>query len=351
MKVLLTGMTPNHIGANLGKSYWDTELVEAALRHGGHEVTRRAVTTGEDLSMFDCAVIGQQKLNSLSVFYYRYGALWAASQLPHVVFYEDLAKEIRAYRTGLKARYIWDYPTAKMVTPRLLGFREPARAYREILDAQVERWASPDTQAVMIAYRWGKNDQMRPFLPGTVTFIDLTAFYDGGWGQVLPSDIPPKREWIFATLVNQTKWDYDPRRGLEWPVDNRGYPEWTMGGQVLARGGYRGKKLSRSELLRLYQGAWGNLTWPYRGPVVGAGVWRDRFHDAIRSERVLLAQPGEVAGLGAPYLKTVMEIESSTDAELRILAAEQAHVFQSYQLSRGDAADAFTKVLTEVTSR
>lgn len=376
MRIILTGMTAAQVGSV--ENYWDTTLVEAALRSLGHDVDRRAVAPGEDLSGYDMAVVAQQKINSITCIHYRYGALWAASQLPHVTFYEDQAKAPGGLMSALKPKYVWDYPTAKLVGND--AHRLATRAFRPEIDRVLERWAAGDVPAFAIAHAWGDHDKLRPYFPLGVHFVDLTGFYDGGWSTLPPDDGsagPRHRQWVFATLVNRTGWRYDPRTGLDkngrratvnrvkngapidgvtWPVDEHGFPVWARNPKSSAgrrRGGHRGKKMPRHALLRLYQQSWGILLWPYSLRAAGAGVWRDRLIDATRAGAVVLAPREEVAPLarfaasagGDAYLIPSTDLERMSDAELSHVASHQSAAFAMGQTGRADASGALEGML------
>jgi hypothetical protein len=352
MKVLLTGFTAAQAGASKIGSYWDTALVLSALRTGNHEVDHRPVVAGEKLDGYDVAVIGQQKLCSMVSFTHRYGALWTGSKLPSLLYYEDTAKAPTAYLSAMKPSYAWNYPTEKFCNERLAEIRADAKAAcGDAIDETIRRWATPGkATAFIIAHSWGNFDILRKHFPADTRRLDLTSFYDAEWSENLthPDDVHPERRWMFATLVAEKEWRYDPRTYCKWPVDSHGWPAWAAEkGSTLGKGGHRGQKMTRHELQMMYMKSWGVLTWPYKSKSCGSGIWRDRFLDAINAKRVAWFNPEETAGLGRPYSLMPEEIEAMTDDQLKQLAADQAGTFMKYQLPPVSAADGLTELLHE----
>ena len=342
MKILLTGMTPDHIGANLGKNFWDTDLLHVGLERAGHTVDRREVLVGEDLSHYDRAVVMMQKLNSITTFYYRYGAIWAASQLPTLLCFEDFGKNPRAPINALKPRYIWDYPTASFGSARIDKIRNHARTYADTLNRQIETWLAPTTKAHIIAYQWGNHEQFRNLLPQQLGFTDLTAFFPAETKQLVTDEYRLK-QWIFATLLPEKEWNYDPRGQVTWPVVNLGKPA-TVG--PTTRNARVTGKMKHVELVdKYYRTSWGVMAWPYKPRVAGGGIWRDRFHDGINAGCVMHFQPGEVRPLGRSFLVPIKEVEGLHTAQLRQLADDQAGAFREKQLPEPAAVEALNWLL------
>lgn len=343
MRILLTGMTPDHVGTNIGKNFWDTDLIHVGLERAGHTVDRREAIVGEDLSGYDRAVVMMQKLNSITAFYYRYGAIWAASQLPTLLCFEDFGKNPRAPVNALKSRYIWDYPTQNFGSARINKVRDHARAWEDTLNRVVETWLLPSTKAHIIAYQWGKHQQFRELLPQQLGFTDLTAFFPADTKQLVTDEYRLK-QWIFATLLPAREWSYDPRISASWPVVNLGKPADVD--IVAVRNARVSGKMKHHELVdKYYRTSWGVMSWPYKPRTAGGGIWRDRFHDGINSGNVMHFQPDEVRPLGQPFLVPVEEIEKMNTATLRQLAADQAGAFHAQQLSESHALEALNWLL------
>ena len=68
MRILVTGMTPQHINSQGRDGQYDNNwdiLAAKGLPDLGHDVDWRETTPGEDLSSYDMAVVGVHALNGL----------------------------------------------------------------------------------------------------------------------------------------------------------------------------------------------------------------------------------------------------------------------------------------------
>lgn len=309
MRVLLTGTSRVQANAKRLSNYrTNINYLHDMLVMLGHTVDWRPVAPGEEglQDRYDIALVGLQAVNGVAGKAHPYGALWAASQLPHITVFGDW--QVRPSIYSLKnPKHLW---TDAMLSPGAKRTRERALLFHDTIDAQRQRWWDNLDAVIAPLFPWGDHGKFKRIHPMTRLYpLDPTNF-----AQVLttPGDDQEKRRaWVCAALADQSNWTR--KINPSWPLVRQH-------GQRNVRGWGR---ISEDEVVNgLYRTHWGVLA-PRQGSMAGTGWWRSRYVYAVQARSIMWADPREVIGLGGPYLHTMQAIEASTDAALRQLADHQ----------------------------
>jgi hypothetical protein len=135
-----------------------------------------------------------------------------------------------------------------------------------------------------------------------------------------------QRRWILASLPDQSGWVR--KLPTTWPVEIYGHKNSGR------------PRMEEIEIVRRYASSWGVLSPKYKH--AGSGWWRSRFKYAVDAGAIMLADPVEVDGLGAPYstaMGALRTIEEFDEKKLRTVAELQADCF----LSRMWSEEAFVQ--------
>ena len=316
MKLLMTGMTAaTGAGRRSFEYYVHYDWMRFILESMGIEVDWRKVEPGEDLSGYDAVAIGAIKLASISALPRRYGALYAATQLPHILLFDDWA--VMQVWNAWKGKYLWRHHGR--LEPGIAPHKAKAEPYRDQLNAIVDRWFEGDVTGVCCAWEWGDHAKLRKYLRCDLHTVEPTAFYRPyiGKHEVRPEK---KRQWASATIANPEDW-YESLR-LNWPVVHVGkYGKNAKGGgHTQHRSTF--KRMPEEQVVRdIYWPSWATLAVPY--PHSGGGWWRQRFYHAVETATVSVTGPMELAPLGRWFQFLPGEIEEMRDYQLAALAHQQ----------------------------
>lgn len=302
MRILYTGMLSRQITEEPFKKDYTPlgKPLLKALRALGHQVTTRKVAVGENIrGEFDLAFVGINSYNSLPSIGLRYGALWAASQLPHVCFIEDwqLAQTCGAMKDpeGTLWRMDSDDQLAAMKLPQIHATAERLRKIDHIM---------------LPVHAWGNAEGYRKHhkAVGTVHAWDPTPML---WDEI-DMDRSALRErkkaWFCVSLSDVSK--LLSKLELKWPVE--GYWDKKIHTYVL-----------ESDILETHLREYAGTVMPTHFPLNAvAGWWRARTaHYAARLIPVC-ANPEEMGTIGHAY-PAGKDIELMSDSERRLLALDQ----------------------------
>lgn len=252
MKILLTGMTPTATNSKRRRSTYVslTTLLPQILRDAGCDVDWRAAEVGERLD-HDVALIEVFNCSSMMTPGYRWGALWAALQLPHIIIFADW--QLTAIRRSLNANAFW---STRLCGAKGLAKRDALLPYGKAVNEVLARWASAQHPTVLPAFCWGTHDFGTT---GPTCLIDPSL-----WVPTLGKPRRKTEQWIFASLVRHDHFLRD--LNATWPVVE-----------------YCGDDKVDEEFLvkECYSEAWGVLSQPYDH--TGAGWWRARFNYAVQT--------------------------------------------------------------------
>lgn len=328
MKILLTGCTNIQALAERRQRYTYVllyDMVHDGLVELGHEVDWRPVTPGEDLKgEYDLALVGLAAMNGFLTSTHKWGALWAASQLPHAVVFDDwqvkgICGSIRIQST------LWSLGVVDAQA------HAAALPYKREIEAQRAAWASKMDHVIAPLFNWG----------------DRAIFEDNhSMGRLWTWDPSPhiafpelrpgvekQRQWACAALANKDAWL--ARYDFSWPVERR------------FKGGLPRLKTETEIVLDCYQPAWGVLS-PAVAGLDGSGWWRARFNFAAHVCSVLWGEPAELAPLGSAYHLPLAEIEAMRDSDLSELASAQASWLRGQELSRAESLFQLDRIVQSV---
>lgn len=290
-------------------------MLEEALVLAGHSVVRRAVTPGEELSAdFDAAVIGLHAFASMASSR-KFGAVWAATRLPHAVVFQDWKVRTTADHLHTET-YLWK---SSYLQGAMLRAFELSAPHAPLMDRVRARWSRRMRAVLLPMFPWADPEPFRRILRtvGEVRTWDVSP--------MLPdfspaSSTPPElraRAWVCASLSNVSAWVQGA--GASWPVDRVfNDRKWTSGAVEW------GFVPERELVSERYARSWG-VMMPFYGRECVPGWWRSRPHFAAQAGAVLHADPGEgLAALDPAYSLPVREVEDMTAEQLAVLAMDQA---------------------------
>lgn len=327
MRVLVTGMTKQHIGGGNQIGYEPVaDLFARAFELLGNDVDHRRAVIGEDLTGYGLVVVGVVPPLSVAT-NYLHSALWVIHEcertgVPLMFFVDDWQFTSITSKLGTVSR------DANHLTKPFFAGRpdhEWALANVGLEMAVVHRLLEKDWPATLIpAFTWGDHTVLRSRLPRATGFvIDPSVL-----ARAYPVEWPEQRErrWVLGTVSDQRGW-LETVRGA-WPVEHVG-----------GRASKAARSVPEAELVQLYADSCGVLSPPYTA-TLGTGWWRNRFVHAARTRAVLLADPREAPRLGDAYCGYGVEvIEAMTDPQLVELAAWQCRTLQMHQMTPGEIGE------------
>jgi SAM-dependent methyltransferase len=333
LRVLVTGLSPMQCNRGNRLKYSSViDLYVACLRWAGHEVDHREWTPGEDLSVYDVAIVGQIPWNSINA--------------RHVYTVCDVIGRARASGTGLVfAIDDWQFRQIHQSVRSLnknsdrLFTSVKGRTNREwaegegrpMVDAVLNAMATrPWPTTLVPAFEWGDHQLLKPDgIPSSkIVYMDPTVFQQYACDRATPDERVSR--WVLGTLSNQLPWV--EKLGIEWPVEYFG----TAPSKAKQR-------LKEGDLVQVIAQSWGNLCPPY--PHSGGGWWRCRYVYSAKARSIMLADPKEVKALGDPYLQPAHVIENMSTEQLTELAEAQADALRVHSWSADRLADELEQVL------
>lgn len=332
-KVLLTGSTRVQAkdDARLRSPYASNPVcLFKALTNSGHDVDWRPVVPGEDLSGYDCLIIGLSGIGSLGS-KHMFGALWAAAQdVPKAFLVDDW--KIGDVFSGLKGSNGKPGAVYKDILPR--AFREQAgqtgmsELFMSVIAELNRPWKVP---MVASFFDWGDRTKWlhKTFITDLITF-DPTAYQDD---HGVVSDKEKSRSWVLASLADHVPWLKKMGVPMESLVDDGalGPMYKSSGGWNIELYGYKKgdqMRLSEPDLMRVYETSWGVMSPKYNH--AGSGWWRARYAYCAQAGSILLASPEEVAPLGGAYTwvaENPSKVEAMDDVGLAGIADDQSSLF------------------------
>lgn len=330
MKILLTGCTKNAVN---GKKQATTDYVSSfpimaeMLTTLGHTVDWREVTVGEELrGRYDLAIVGVQALHSIAGKQYKHGAIYAATQLRHIIMLDDWQIRRTLY-SFCRNDYFWRTP---MLSPVELRNREAALPYKAEIDALLASWWDAIPPMIAPLWPWGDFSKM-PFSE------KFTRLYDINPSPFMPvlstratnpasaiSDVihGRNRGWVLATLMDQTDWER--KQGFTWPIVRQHAVK-----KVRCWG-----RVSEKKVVELYEQNWGVLSPKYAH--AGSGWWRTRYDFAYQAGAIVYGTAAEMAACDPVFATPLSDIERMSETNLFELATAQRNAFLGKQPTRAE---------------
>lgn len=296
MKILITGYTTRMHGSQRIQGDYITFsfLLEDMLREMGHEVERRKVTVGEDLTYkYHFAFCGVAPLSSMTS-----GQVpqthYAMEQMEgkHVVYADDWS--FCGYGNSVKyALDRWEkYLLYKnfLVDSRMV---EKARLHLErMMDAQMMAHNAP---VLCPMFKWGDHE----FLMRENYLAKLITVDPSAWVKfpdlTVPTFYNKRKQWVMAALSDHSRWVN--KQGFQLPIKYVGNKR--MGD---------GFVLTETETIRLFSDSFGILSCGY--PSAGSGWWRSRYLNASWAESIIYSDSRDASLMGEAYQGKAEDFEA-----------------------------------------
>lgn len=322
MRLLVTGMTPQHINSQDrdGKyaNNWDM-MSQQALPALGHEITWRETTPGEDLRGFDVAVVGVHALNGLQTLRYKHGAVWAMSQLPSLIVTND-ARYHDVWRSMEHTAAFWK--CAHMSSSHQRRFNA-ALKHSKVIDKA--RYNLHVGNYVGLIPRWKRIGSLDPLYKINKT-KELLSWDPTPFLGVVQRFNPNKTEqWVVAAL-----------RNLDWFVNNTKHT-WPVVGphkpwikKTIPKGvESNGWRLIQQEVLDLYLESAGALVFPYDEYTSNTGWFRTSYLFATANGCPFHVGGNEYADYGPEFSFDPEDIENLSASDRQALADTQFNTLMS----------------------
>lgn len=353
MRVLITGCTLRQCEREASERTPYTTVFNAlhqALELAGHTVERRAVVPLEDLrGRYDVAVIGLHAFGSLSSAF-KFGAVWAGWQLPHLLVAEDWKVKLLISQWGNQT-YLW---RANLITEGSRMWEDYCKAssrWQDVDKVRV-RWSRRIDHVVAPAFEWADAELIRSEFrsPARAHKWDPTP-----WMPQLcsPQDLwPPSsrpREWVCVSLTDQSSWV--DAQGCSWKVHrifDAGKRPQSGGRTATEFGGYG--FIPEPQLVREWYASRAGVLMPCYGRECIVGWWRSRPWLAAHAGAVLAGGPSELGGFGPYHELTAAQVEGLSDRELDRAAELQRRDVMSQVRSRADSSQEAARLLVEAAN-
>lgn len=317
MRLLVTGMTPQHINSQ-GRdgqyaNNWDL-LAQQALPDLGHTVDWRETMPGEDLSSYDMAVVGVHALNGLQTLRYKHGACWALSQLPSLVVTND-ARYGDVWRSMTETSAFWK--CSHMTSSHQKRFNAALRHSKVIDQARyrlmvgnytglIPRWKQIGSLDSL--YRINKTKELLSWDP--TSYLKFERRF---------TEIPRTHQWVVAALRN-LDWFINYAQHT-WPVVGPHKP-WVK--KTVPKGAESNAwRMTQDEVLDLYLQSSGALVFPYDEVTSNTGWFRTSYLFSTANGCPFHVGGNEYAAYGAEFSFDPMDIEKLTDHMRLDLADKQ----------------------------
>ena len=328
MRILITGCIAKQVGLNEGEDNLCFAVMSAmtdCLEELGHEYDIRPVRPGEELAgKYDMAIVGVHAFGGIGAQTHKWGALWAASQLPHLPMLEDWRALLFFQHLRKEYDFWWvgnlDYKTA--------AYRnfELACRYSTAIEETRLAWRSKLRRLLLPAMPWCDLSTLHAMhqVERVYTWC-VDSFY---WGDFAKPEHASNRlrKWSLVSLQPQEAWR--DSLGLTWPVTGifRPRSESVRGGGM-KRGASRsdwGYIPERQLQREVYATHWGMLLPPY-GKKTIRGMWRNRWYlSAVSGCAIHTAESDCPPGYADLFSLPVARVEQMGQDELHNLAEEQA---------------------------
>ena len=313
MRILFTGSTGRQTKEEVSSRALDrindpTIMVES-LRASGHEVTRRPVRQGEDLSQYDLCIVGLGQFGSINYCGEVLNALYACAVAPRLlVLHEDWKIEgtmAGLEKTDLRAAVKKKWKDGKP----FYGGADHPNLDLDLLEDAKAKILRGDVSCLVPAFDWGDKNIIRNVLrTSDVRNVDLTPRVIKGYGMTAVRPTLRRRAHVLAALG-----DFSSRvkkQRLTWPVEYFGH---------------NGPKLdSELEVFHTCGGSWSVLCPEY--PTAGSGWFRVRYAYAALNRTTIWTSDKDLRALGIQRANP----ETMTDPQLEDYAAHQAERILSY---------------------
>jgi hypothetical protein len=337
MKILFTGSTAKQVDDNAWerarvKRIDDSSIICSSLRKQGHIVDRKRIKWGEDLSMYDLAIVGVGCFGSNNYSGDIFNSLYALSSCKNVlVFYEDwkIESNISSFNSMLKKGVIEEAVNKKWSNGSCFyGGVDNENFNIEKAKEIIKNLTNGFYDALIPAFDWGNKEIVRKIIKSKNIYnIDLTPYVLENWNIDLRPEIKEKRkEFMLASLVDHRRWV--KKCQLRWDVVYYG-----------AKSIKESIKLeTETDVYNECGKYWGILCPEY--PHAGSGWFRIRYIYAALQRSIIFGSDSDLKELGIQWKR----LEFLTDDELKEYAEEQRKAIFKYAWNK----EIFDKKIIEI---
>ena len=323
MRILITGYTTRMWGSKRTHGDYVTFsfLLEDILKELGHQVERRSIVIGEDITyVYDYAFCGVAPLSSMT-----------SAKVPETHYIMDCLPGRHAVYAddwsfcdfGKSVKYAldrWD----KYVDYKNFSYDSSIleKTYDSLNRMMMMQTAGNNAPVLAPMFPWGDHDfLMRDNYKANLITIDPSS-----WVRFptmnMTSFSNKKKQWVMAALSNHTRWVEKQKFTL---------PVVYVGNKRMGDG----LVLSETNTVKLFGESYGVLATGY--PSAGSGWWRTRFLNAAWAESLVYADVKDQAIMGEPFKGSVFTFESLNSLTYARKVVEQG-IWLSQNLSPRDEA-------------
>lgn len=291
-----------------------------SLEAQGWLVDQRAVTAGEDLSQYDKVIVFLMHISPFNS--YIYGALWAISQRPDVLFaIEDWQspKNINTWKNNIDK--VLDSITNDYYINNVVKEKQLKDSWKPAFREALETISVMDRPITLPAHLGGNYKMLFPEWKEEKLFSWYAPPYNlQRTAAVKLFDEPKQKVFNFAGLIQTEteKWFKKTTEGATWEVKQYGSKSKN---QV---------RLKEEDMVSTFADQWGILMPGYWH--AGSGWWRGRPQQVADVGSILICDDKEGAIFGQPYVGlTCKIIEQMDDSQLEKLAADQKESYYDTQ--------------------
>ena len=336
-KILFTGSTSKQTDDNAWKRARvkridDSSIICNSLRKQGYEVDRRKIKWGDDLSMYDFAIVGVGCFGSNNYSGDIFNSLYALHKIPNsLVFYEDwkIDSNMKSFDGMLKENKLSEAVAKRWSNGKpFYGGVDNSNFNLDIARKIIVNLSNGFYDALIPAFDWGDKQKVRDIIKSKNIYnLDLSPYVVKNWNINLnPPKLEKKKEYMLASLVDHRRWV--KKQAITYPVV------------------YYGAKSIKDSIKLDTETDVYNECGKYRFilcpeyPHSGSGWFRIRYIYAALQKSIIVTSWNDLRALGLPY----KHLEQLSDVELDEYALLQRKQIFSYSWN----IDKFDNKLNEI---
>jgi hypothetical protein len=345
MNILFTGSTAKqtddsaYLRARV-KRIDDSSIICNSLRKSGHNVTRKKIKWGEDLSQYDVSIIGVGMFGSQNYSGEIFASLYAIHKSKNVLlFFEDWKiKETMRSLTRILDEKTFNNDLKKVIGGLpFYGHIDDPNFDADIAKQVIKNIVDGKYNALIPAFNWGDKTLVKDILKcETVYNVDLTPYVLENWNIPLQVEPKPKvKKHMLASLVDHSRWV--KKNKLTWQVDYFGTKS------------LKAPQLATETEVFEKSGEYCSILCP-EYPHAGSGWFRIRYIYAAIHKCILLSSPKDLEALGLKKLRH-FNIERCSDNDLQYYAEEQSKAILSYMCTKEQFDEKIDQIVNKEVNR
>ena len=331
MKILFSGATAKQTDDMAFKRAQvkridDSTIICESLRKSGHEVIRKTIQHGEDLSSYDIGIIGVGALGS-SNYGNIFSALYAIANLKKViVFHEDwkIKDTIKSFSQALEKKEIEGHINKKWSDGKHFYSNINDKVNVDEIYSTIRKILNGEYNALIPAFEWGNKQIVADILKTPIEkihSIDLTPYSLKAFGiEEKEMDVRLReKKYMLASLVDHSSWV--KRQKFEHQVDYYGCKK------------LKSPKLDdEKHVYETMNKYWGILCPVY--PHAGSGWFRVRYIYSALNRNILIMDKKDADALGIDHIAKIDPSWSSD--ELLTIANKQRSAIMKWITTEED---------------